>query len=138
MHKKERHAQVISMINSFPIASQGELASRLCEMGFSVTQASVSRDLEELGVVKIGGHYAQAPKPVNGPEYGTVTLATAGDNLIVGRCSSGLASAITVKIDAAGIPDIVGTIAGDDTIFVAVKDAAGQAAVILQIQEIFG
>ena len=138
MQKKDRQNALLSLIDSTSIWSQGELASRLCDQGFSVTQASVSRDLDELGIVKLNGHYVLPRESSGESEFGKVSLDTAGDNLIVGRCASGLASAITVKIDAALIPDIVGTIAGDDTIFIAVKNAHGQAAVIQKITEMFG
>jgi transcriptional regulator of arginine metabolism len=135
MHKKARQTSLLSLIDSFPIGSQSELASKLGEQGYNVTQASVSRDLDELGVVKMNGHY-KLPRP-SGPEFGTVGFDTAGDTLIVGRCASGLASAITVKIDAARIPEIVGTIAGDDTIFIAVKDRKTQSVVLKQVSDMF-
>jgi len=138
MHKKDRHNALLSMIATSPIGSQGELAAKLCEHGFSVTQASVSRDLDELGVIKIDGRYTLVTRQTEPVGFGDVTFDTAGDNLIVGRCLSGLASAITVRIDASGIPEIVGTIAGDDTIFIAVKNGAEQRAVLDRISGMFG
>jgi transcriptional regulator of arginine metabolism len=138
MQKKDRQNALLSLINLRAIGSQGELASRLCDQGFSVTQASVSRDLDELGIVKLNGQYVLPRESGSESEFGKVSLDKAGDNLIVGRCASGLASAITVKIDGAHIPHIVGTIAGDDTIFIAVKSAEGQAAVVQKISEMFG
>ncbi|SRR5258706_12654186 len=137
MQKRKRQNALLSLIDSMSIASQSELASRLCEQGFGVTQASISRDIDELGIIKLDGHYALPQKPGSDSELGQVSLDAAGDNLIVGRCASGLASAITVKIDAAHIPEIVGTIAGDDTIFIAVKDAEAQAVVFKKISKIF-
>jgi transcriptional regulator of arginine metabolism len=74
----------------------------------------------------------------NEPDFGAVSFDTAGANLIVGRCSSGLASAITVRIDRIGIPEIVGTIAGDDTIFVAVRDFTAQQTVMERLNSLFG
>jgi len=133
MRKKERQNTLLSVIRTESISSQSALAEKLSENGFAVTQASVSRDLDELGVVKVDGYYS-VPIPVSqGSVLGSVSYETAGDCLIVGRCSSGLASAITVRIDAAGIPEIVGTIAGDDTIFVAVKNAQSQSVVMEKI-----
>jgi len=137
MHKKDRQNALLSLVDSVSIASQGELASRLLDQGFSVTQASVSRDLDELGIVKLNGHYAIPRKSGGESELGPIMLDMAGHNLIVGRCASGLASAITVKIDGARIPEIVGTIAGDDTIFIAVKDAESQEAASRKIAEMF-
>lgn len=138
MQKKERQNALLSLIGSFSIGSQSELASRLREQGYSVTQASVSRDLVEVGVIKLDGYYSLPQKTGSESEFGTVTLDTAGETLIIARCSSGLASAITVKIDAARIPEIVGTIAGDDTIFIAVKDVDAQRKTLKKISEIFG
>ena len=65
------------------------------------------------------------------------SIDASGDSIIVVRCDSGLASAAAVKIDAAHIPEILGTIAGDDTIFVAVRDIKAQRPVIKKIWEIF-
>ncbi len=138
MQKKERQNALLSLIATTSFASQGELASRLCLQGFRVTQASVSRDLVELGVAKSGGYYSPPQMSGRESEFGAVRFETAGDTLIIGRCSSGLASAITVKIDAARIPEIVGTIAGDDTIFIAVRDSDAQAAASEKIAEMFG
>ena len=138
MQKRERQSALISLIDTMSIGSQSELASRLCHQGFNVTQASVSRDLDELGVVKLNGYYARQRISGGESELGSISVYSAGDNLVVGRCASGLASAITVKIDAAQITEIVGTIAGDDTIFIAVKDAGSQTTVMKKITEMFG
>ena len=138
MQKRERQDALLTLIATTSIGSQCELASQLCDQGFSVTQASVSRDLDELGIVKLNGYYTVPRTSGAESEFGGVLLDTAGDNLIVGRCASGLASAITVKIDAADLPEIVGTIAGDDTIFIAVKDWEAQEKVLKKIIEMFG
>jgi transcriptional regulator of arginine metabolism len=76
-------------------------------------------------------------KPKNAIAIGLLGLETAGENLIVAKCESGLASAVAVRIDSAKIAEIVGTIAGDDTIFIAVKDAKSQKAITKKIWEIF-
>ncbi|MBK6751403.1 MAG: hypothetical protein IPG67_15750 [Acidobacteria bacterium] len=138
MHKRDRHAILLSLISSEPIRSQAVLASRLTEVGISVTQASVSRDLDELGVLKKNGQYSLPPKARGIAEFGAVAFDVAGANLIVGKCSSGLASAITVRIDAEKSQEIVGTIAGDDTIFIAVKNITDQDAVLRKLGEMFG
>ena len=137
MQKRERHSLILSLINSERIGRQDVLAERLAQKGCPVTQASVSRDLEELGVEKVDGFY-ELPR-ISAPvmEFGLRSLETAGSSLVVGKCDSGLASAITVRIDSARIPDIVGTIAGDDTIFIAVKDEMRQAEAIQRIWELF-
>ncbi len=137
MQKKERHDTLISLINEFSISKQSELASRLAAKGFTVTQASVSRDLDELGIVKLNGRYSVAPKPSGLPEYRLIEIVAAGDCLIVVKCLPGLASAIAVRLDSAMIPEVVGTIAGDDTIFVAVKNKSSQERAIERIGELW-
>ena len=136
MHKYERQEALLSLIETDRISSQSELTVRLADQGFSVTQASVSRDLDELGISKRNGTYVTNPND-GGSEFGSVKFDTAGDCLIVGRCSSGLASAITVRIDAAGIREIIGTIAGDDTIFIAIKDRDAQGSVLQRLGAMF-
>ena len=137
MQKTQRQTAILKLISAKPIARQEELTALLEKKGYSVTQSSVSRDLLELGVIKVNGNYAIPQKPKNAVEIGLIGLETAGDNLIVAKCESGLASAVAVRIDSAGITEIVGTIAGDDTIFIAVKDAKTQKAIIKKIWEIF-
>ena len=138
MQKKDRHEVLLALIASESIGSQSALASRLHDEGFSVTQASVSRDLDELGVVKVKGRYSLRAKSRGLPEFGSVIFDTAGPNLIVGRCLSGLASAITVSIDAEKLVEIVGTIAGDDTIFIAFKDEEARDRVLNWLKGMFG
>ncbi len=137
MQKKQRQNALLSIIGSVSVHGQKELSELLREAGFSVTQASISRDLGELGVVKLNGAYILPQRDDSHSEFGQIVLDRAGDNLIVARCASGLASAITVKIDAADIKGIVGTIAGDDTIFVAVHDAESQNYVTMRIADMF-
>ncbi|MEO7659125.1 MAG: ArgR family transcriptional regulator [Pyrinomonadaceae bacterium] len=137
MHKKDRHNTLLALIGARQIANQSELVASLREAGFAVTQASVSRDLDEMGIGKVRGYYSLPEKTIRDSGFGAVTFDIAGGNLIVGRCLSGLASALTVRIDAAEIPGIVGTIAGDDTIFIAVKDAARQGEVLKNLADLF-
>ncbi len=126
MQKKERQETILNLISARPISRQDELAKFLRKNGFSVTQASISRDLDELGIEKTNGVYTLPPEPVDASIFGHIGAEPAGDNLIVVKCGAGLASAAAVRIDAAGLDGIAGTIAGDDTIFVAVKNAALQ------------
>jgi transcriptional regulator of arginine metabolism len=137
MQKTERQNTILNIIGATRIGRQDELVKLLRKNGFSVTQASVSRDLDELGLVKVDGFYAQPTKKIGEFEYGLVGLETAGPNVIVAKCASGLASAAAVRIDAVKMTEIVGTIAGDDTIFIAVKDEKSQKAVIKGIWELF-
>lgn len=136
MQKIERQDALLNLLSAERIASQTELAKRLRSLNFDVTQASISRDLDELGIIKSAGIYT-VPRKTNPNAFELSSLNTAGENLIVVKCDAGLASAAAVKIDAARIAEIVGTIAGDDTIFIAVKDAKDQRSVMKKIWEIF-
>ncbi len=130
-----RQDAILEIIEFDKIARQDQIVSSLRARGFDVTQASVSRDLVELGIVKVNGHYA-SPRNAHLSGYGTVNLAVAGDNLIVARCESGLASAIAVKIDTSGIAEVIGTIAGDDTIMIAVENSALQRLAIKKLHSV--
>ena len=139
MRKIERHRAIQDLIRSQGVNSQTELARLLSSHGFDVTQASVSRDLEELNIAKVNGHYAvRVPDEREMPEFGLVSVARAGHNLIVLKCRSGLASAAAVRIDGARIEEITGTIAGDDTIFIAVNGETAQSSAIRKINRLFG
>ena len=137
MQKEQRQTTILKLITSEQIGRQEELAEMLEKKGFNVTQSSVSRDLDELGIIKLHGFYALPNKPKNAIAFGLTALETAGENLIVAKCEAGLASAIAVKIDGANIREIIGTIAGDDTIFIAVKNKDDQKAVIKTVWELF-
>lgn len=137
MQKERRQTTILKLITARQIGKQEDLAELLENKGFSVTQSSVSRDLDELGIIKIGGFYALPQKPRNAFALGLLKLETAGENMIVAKCESGLASAVAVRIDNAQISEIVGTIAGDDTIFIAVGGRDEQKTVIKRIWEIF-
>ncbi len=136
MTKNKRQQKIINLISASNIATQEQLTKSLSEAGFDAAQSSVSRDLTELGVIKIGGFYS-TPSNKNA-RFGFVELESAGENLIIAKCESGLASAVAVQIDRARIVEIVGTIAGDDTIFIAVKDAKTQKSAVKKIWELFG
>lgn len=136
MQKERRQTEILKLINSKQIGRQEELVELLIRQNFAVNQSSVSRDLDELGIIKIGRFYA-APSKLRSDVFGLQTIETAGDCLVVAKCGAGLASAVAVKIDAAQISEIVGTIAGGDTIFIAVKSKEHQKAAIKKIWETF-
>ena len=137
MNKRDRQQKILSLIKARPIGTQEDLRALLERAGVPATQSSVSRDLEELGVVKHHGHYT-LPRTNGAPARGLVSLDHAGDSLVIARTIPGLASAVAVEIDAAAIPEIVGTIAGEDTIFIAVRDAKSQRTAIKAIWKLFG
>ena len=136
MNKRERQQKVLSLIRAKPVSKQEELRAMLERAGIPTTQSSLSRDLEELGVVKHHGVYTLAQ--TNGaPARGLVSLDQAGECLVIARTEPGRASAVAVDIDAAAIGEIVGTIAGEDTIFIAVREAKAQRPTIKKIWELF-
>lgn len=137
MQKNVRQQRILSLIRAKPIGTQGELAAHLDRAGVAATQSSVSRDLEELGIVKHRGHYT-LPRANGAAVRGLMSLDMAGEVLVVARTEPGLASAVAVEIDGAAISEIVGTIAGEDTIFIAVNDRKAQGTVIKKIWELFG
>ena len=138
MLKETRQQKILSLIRAKRIGTQEELTALLERAGVGATQSSVSRDLVELGIVKHHGHYT-LPRNSNGAAArGLLSLDTAGDVLVVARCEPGMASAIAVEIDRASFNEIVGTLAGEDTIFIAVTDTKAQRTAIKKIWELFG
>lgn len=129
--KKRRQGKIIEIIRKYNVGTQEELADRLREEGFAVTQATVSRDIREMKLSKMpaengGQKYVfleQGSRMEN--KYVHVLReafmgAEAAQNILVVRTVSGMAMAVAAALDALRFPEIVGCIAGDDTIFVAV------------------
>lgn len=137
MQKEERQATIRNIVAARPIARQDELVRLLRRNGHNVTQASVSRDLDELGITKINGSYALPAVAPTKSIFGPVTFSQAGPNLIVIKCSPGYASAAASKIDNTSIDGIAGTIAGDDTVFVALRDGTLQKSVLKRLLGVF-
>jgi transcriptional regulator of arginine metabolism len=142
-----RHARIVAIVRSQPVHSQAELVRLLAEEGLAVTQATLSRDLEELGAVKLraadGGPAAYVVpdegatplRPAQGPPTRLVrvleeflTGADSSGNLAVLRTPPGAAQYLASAMDRSGLPDVVGTIAGDDTILAVSRDPLGGAA----------
>ena len=137
MPKSLRQKKLLSLIKARPFATQADLRDSLERAGVPATQSSLSRDLEELGIVKHRGHYT-VPKSNTAAARGLLSLDLAGENLVIARTEPGLASAVAVEIDAAAITEIVGTLAGEDTIFIAVRDQKEQRVTMKRIWELFG
>lgn len=137
MDKEKRQQKILNLIRARRITTQQELAELLERAGLVATQSSISRDLEELGVVKQHGHYTLPAAPSGAAARGLLGLEPAGECLVVARCEPGLASAVAVEIDRAAIPEIVGTLAGEDTIFIAVPGRKAQRAAVKKVWELF-
>lgn len=136
--KGRRQRLIVEVIAEYPIANQHDLVSHLAQRGVKCTQASISRDISELGLVKIEGTYRlpEVRKTQSGLVDG-LTAEKAGDHLIVLRTGPGVAQAAALMIDRAKMSGLIGTVAGDDTIFLAVRSAEDQNAVIRQVFALF-
>src|SRR3954470_3451072 len=99
MRKSERQSTIRQLIQNGEFHSQTELTRRLADLGIVATQASISRDLDEMGVIKVHGVYSLPANHGGRSGFGPVSLQTVGNNLIVAKTQSGLASAVTVRID---------------------------------------
>ena len=137
MVKRERQKRILNLIRAKRVGTQDELRAHLERVGVPATQSSVSRDLDEMGVVKHHGFYALPH--ANGDEArGLLSLEVAGEVLVIAKCLPGRASSVAVEIDDAAVKEIVGTLAGEDTIFIAVRDQKSQRAAIKTIWKLFG
>ena len=137
MQKDVRQQKILGLIRTKRIGTQEELTAHLGRAGVAATQSSVSRDLEELGVVKHQGSYTLPQSRDGHSARGLLGLDMAGESLVVAKCESGMATAVAVEIDRAHVSEIIGTVAGDDTIFIAVNDRKAQRATVKKIWEIF-
>lgn len=130
--KRDRHTKIIELIGRYAIETQEDLAEKLNEAGFQVTQATVSRDIRELKLTKMtmGGRQryvvVQEHNRQMGEKYigilrdGFVSMDMA-QNILVIKTVSGMAMAVAAALDALHWQDIVGCIAGDDTVFCAIR-----------------
>ncbi|MEE1061176.1 MAG: arginine repressor [Ruminococcus sp.] len=131
--KSGRHARILELINEFSIETQDELLTRLKDEGYKATQATISRDIKDLRLVKALGsdgkyRYSASSKPVTDIRSNFHTLFSSSvnyieptQNLAVIKTMVGMAQAVCAALDSLEHPSIVGTIAGDDTIFVACR-----------------
>lgn len=145
--KKTRQQKIVEVIEKYEVETQEELAGYLKDSGFSVTQATVSRDIREL-------HLSKVPSGSGGQKYvvlhqddshlgdkyirvlrdGFVSMDMA-QNILVVKTVSGMAMAVAAALDALKFPEVVGCIAGDDTIMVAVRTVDDTESLISQIHE---
>ena len=139
--RARRQRVIAELIRSGSLASQEELAERLAELGISATQATISRDLDHLGAMKVrrdGTVCYAMPDQIGMADWSArrldgilrewVRSAEAAGNLVVLRTPPGSAHMVGVALDQAALPEVAGTICGDDTIFVAVRDAGSAQA----------
>lgn len=146
--KINRHAKILDLISRYDVETQEELAKRLNEEGFRVTQATVSRDIRELKLTKAAGsngkqiyRVLQSGETGMNEKYlrilrdGFLSMAMA-QNILVVRTVSGMAMAVATALDAMKWPEIAGSIAGDDTVMCAVRSVDETLLVMDKIKKI--
>lgn len=139
-----RRDAILDILAKERVTRQEDLVHALHARGFGATQSSISRDLKDLGVAKVGERYL-APQSVQEAEArpfhllaGFVkSIATAGPNLTVVRTATGAAQSVAVALDASGWPEVAGTISGDDTIFVATGTLRQQQLLVARLEQVF-
>jgi len=140
--REERLRTIRSLVRRRRIRDQGTLCALLRERGFEVTQASVSRDLRVLEVRKAGGFYREVAAPPatleDAPDRRVpgrvLQVGAAGPHLLVVRTPPGQASAVGIALDQAAWPGMVGCVAGDDTVMVAVEGPEAQARIRARLE----
>lgn len=144
--KRGRHAKILEIINTFPIETQDELLNRLREAGYNVTQATISRDIKDLRLVKsLGsdGKYRYAAAARDSTEMrsnfaqlysSSVVSIDCAQNIVVIKTLSGMANALCASLDSVGNSSVVGTIAGDDTIFIACRTLESASALVSELK----
>lgn len=139
--KKDRHALILKLIEQYNISTQDELLEKLLESGVNVTQATVSRDIKELKLIKrpsANGVYRycvaeNVPADETNSKYysifmQSVVYADCAGNICVLKCHSGTANAACAALDSLSFENVVGTLAGDDTVFVLCRTPADALA----------
>jgi transcriptional regulator of arginine metabolism len=142
--QSERRNAILRLLRGGAVRKQGELVDLLKRDGFAVTQSSVSRDMRELGVLKAQGRYLAPGEEVSHAhgDFGSIArfvreIRPAGNSITVVKTSIGAAGSVAVAVDKAQWPEVVGTISGDDTIFIATRDATAQQQLIDRLHSLF-
>ena len=149
--KRNRHEKILSIIGQRDIETQEQLMNALSEEGFEVTQATISRDIKQLRLIKRVGPYGnmryELPDADAVPAFSStienifrqcVVHFSCAQNLVVIKTLPGLASAACSAIDQMGLSVVLGSIAGDDTAFVAMRDSAAATAFCEEIHQHLG
>lgn len=140
--RRKRQLKILELISTRPLHTQEELADALASEGWEVTQSSVSRDISALKLVKVDGAYQRPARVVSEAAHpderriadGVLTAEPSGDAFIVLHTPPGEANRVAVAIDRLAWPDVVGTLAGDDTIFVASRGGESQRRLLKQFR----
>jgi len=145
--KLRRHATILRLVRAGRVRSQEELRRALAREGFAVTQATLSRDVRDLGLARLvdgkGAYYAQPDEGGVRPGFQAVlsALLTGVDGvgpLLVLRTANGSAGAVAVAIDQAGFDGVLGTVAGEDTLLVVTRSAKARVRVTSHLRKLLG
>lgn len=144
--RRQRHLKILELIETRAIRTQEELADALAREGWEVTQSSVSRDISTLNLVKIDGAYHRATAALEPRKdqdeqrivEGVLAFTPAGDVLVVVHTPPGEANRVGAALDRLAWPDVLGNISGDDTIFIAARERAGQRRILNQLRALAG
>jgi transcriptional regulator of arginine metabolism len=134
MNKSYRQGQILNLIRTRPVHTQEELARGLKELGIAATQVTLSRDIRELGLVKTAEGYKQVLREPGGPGFAAVAADFLLDvrvarNLVVLKTSPANAGTLAAALDREQWPEVLGTLAGDDTVLAISPDEAGAEAI---------
>jgi transcriptional regulator of arginine metabolism len=140
----ERRNAIVRLLRTGAVGKQADLVRLLKKEGHDVTQSSISRDLRDLGVLKASGRYVLPSEDVvhtNG-DFGTLgqfvrEVRAAGPTIAVVKTTVGAAQSVAVALDRAGWPEVVGTVSGDDTIFIATSGARAQSKLLARLRALF-
>jgi transcriptional regulator of arginine metabolism len=149
--KRARQQALIELVRTQPLASQHEITERLATLGYEATQSTISRDLEELGLVRIrdtDGRLRYGPPTETSALGATARLHTllseflvsvgASGNLVVLKTTPGAANAVADVLDRAGLQGVLGTIAGDDTVLVVAAEGTKGKTLARRFEELGG
>jgi transcriptional regulator of arginine metabolism len=144
MSKLSRHAAIQEIVHHKMVTSQDELRLLLARRGHAVTQATLSRDIHELGLVKTPEGYTFLPEEKRHAHLASVERlirefvlgVKAAQNLVVVRTSAGSAQGVAAALDAEEWPEVVGTVGGDDTILLVSPDSKHAARLVSRVREI--
>lgn len=142
--REQRRLRILAIVSERAIHTQDELAEALAQEGWVVSQSTMSRDIADLGLVKANGAYRRPPTPVTSQTSadeqwvgeGVLKFAHAGETLVILHTMPGDAQSVARAIDRLAWSEAVGTLAGDDTIFIAVDSRSAQRGILRTLRKL--
>ena len=139
--KPKRQQALVKLLESKAFSNQGDVVQAMKSAGFEVTQPSISRDFNELGIVKLAGRYVASNQIMENARVGELAdmvakIEAVGPHLVVVKTNVGAANLVAAAIDDLALDGLAGTVAGDDTVFIATKNSVAQRRVIHSIVQL--